>query len=1033
MTNTAVLLEKIKQENPAVRLHATRAMKAFPGNVEIVRALCEALGDENKGVQNASLEALSNMKHENVVNQLVEVIKSSDLNVRNAGMTALRNIGALAIIYLKKTIDASQDVDEIIQILVVLGDIKSSLATDVLIHYTSHDDDNVKTTAVESLGKVQDPKAVPVLMELYKTYDILKYAIVEALGNIGVSEVIPFLLSALESGDVIEYFTSIGALGATELPEALNTLFDKLIKEDDITTKKLIIKSIAQIEEANPGLVKTLDSEAFKPALTELATEKDSLEYIYVMNVASALNDRYYVNILLDAIEHSIVEVVAVAVRGLEAIGIDMVPAALQKLEQVEDVVAIRILKLLKKFPSNDIPQNIIRFSTSTNDALRLALAETLAANPNEISFSALKELLDDADENVRRAAVSGVAKMLSFDGALTALIRKFKDINGHVRREACLAMKNSTSEQVIEPLFNVVNTEPYGDVREAAASVLALRKDPEIIRKLLEMLDSENSRIRETISKTIWQCGSVRAVESLISKLTDKEWRVIVNSCNSLENIKDLKSIYSLKELLKDTDWQIRIAALSALRAFNSKELKQFFIPLLGDENAQVAKLAVVALSDLNDRQLVTDFEKYIDHPRWEVRYHIVKALGLLKAQSSVEALVEIIQKDANHGVKYCAAEALAQIDPAVAASSVVKLLDSDDDNLVIAAIKCFNGGSYGIDGVQEKIKQIFIMNPSIKEYFVETIDQNKSEFIEGVLATVLTPRQLRFVEKLKNETKEVAAGDMSTEEAILLRDIVAEKCGLDIADKNVLKNKLQRNLPRFYISSWFEYYHSLRYGAEEGSELLISLYDSITNPTTEFFGELQQTKVLVNNILPEIIEQRVKDGVEEIRILCCGSSFGPETYSIAMSVLEDLHPDNVRISLTGIDISHICLNTAKRGIYKREMFRAVDRKYLDLYFEDDRGDLRVKDEVKNLVEFKFTNTVNSEAMEQLGAYDVVICRNLFTDFSQKGKERMAENIYNVLVPGGAMLISSNESLYNVTKAFKLETLDKVIAYRKM
>ncbi len=184
---------------------------------------------------------------------------------------------------------------------------------------------------------------------------------------------------------------------------------------------------------------------------------------------------------------------------------------------------------------------------------------------------------------------------MLSFDGALTALIRKFKDINGHVRREACLAMKNSSSEQLIEPLFNVVNTEPYGDVREAAASVLALRKDPEITGKLLEMLDSDNSRIRETISKTIWQCGSIRAVESLISKLNDKEWRVIVNSCNSLENTKDLKSIFPLKELLKNSDWQIRIAALSALRAFNSKELKQFFIPLLADENPQVQSLLLL------------------------------------------------------------------------------------------------------------------------------------------------------------------------------------------------------------------------------------------------------------------------------------------------------------------------------------------------------------------------------------------------------------------------------------------------------
>lgn len=1030
MTTPAVLLERIKNDNPSERRKAVREMQSFPGNTEIVRSLCEALGDANKGVQNTALDVLSRMMHENVIINLIEVIKSSDLNIRNAGMTVLRAIGVSAIDCLRNAIKASQDVDEIIQILVILGDIKSPLCVDTLVEYTSHPDDNVKTTAVESIGKVQDPRSVPVLGELYQTSDILKYSIVEALGNIGVPDVMQILMGALDSGDIIEYFTSIGALGATELPEAMSPLYERLLKEEDSGTRKLIIKSIAQIEGANPGTISKFDACALRPVLTELAESKDSAEYRYVVEVAASLKDAAYINIFFDAIQCSDNEIVSVAMRGLESIGEPIIPVALDTIDKVEADVVVRILNLFEKFPGADIPQNIVKFAKSTNDAVRLALAKALSANPNEISFGALKDLLDDADENIRRSAVAGVAKMLSFDGALTALIRKFKDINGHVRREACLAMKNSSSEQLIEPLFNVVNTEPYGDVREAAASVLALRKDPEITGKLLEMLDSDNSRIRETISKTIWQCGSIRAVESLISKLNDKEWRVIVNSCNSLENTKDLKSIFPLKELLKNSDWQIRIAALSALRAFNSKELKQFFIPLLADENPQVAKLAVIALSEIGDKQLGSDLEKHINHPKWEVRYQIVKALGNFKAQNSVEALIKIAEKDPNNAVRFCAIEAMASIESDLAPSVVFRAFESEDENLVIAAIKYFKNGSRDVEGVEKKIKEIFLSCPNIRNHFIKTFAQNKSEFLEGILKSVVSPRQARLIDKLKEEPAE---GDLNTEEALLLCNIIAEKCGLEISDKNILKTKLRKNLARFFITTWIEYYHSLRYGSEEGSDLLISLYDSVTNPATEFFGELQQTRVLINSILPEIIENRVKEGAEEIKVLCCGSSFGPEAYSIAMSVLEDLHPDKVKVTLTGIDISHICLNTAKRGIYKREMFRNVDRKYLDLYFEDDRGDLRVKDIVKNLVEFKFANTVNSEAMEQLGSYDVVICRNLFSDFSQKGKERMADNIYNILVPGGVMLISGKESLYNVTKAFRLQSFDKVVAYKKM
>ena len=1032
MASSAVLLEQLKNSDPGLRRKAVRELVNFADSKDVVEALCEALGDPNKGVQNITIEVLSQMVHENVVHGLIPVVRSSDLNTRNAGMTILRNLGPMAIPPLVKAIHASADVDEIIQILVILGDIRSPMATETIIQFINHEDDNVKTTAVESLGKVQDPSAVECLVEAYKKSDILKYSIVEALGNIAVDKAMPILLGSLESEDILEYFTGIGALGSMESKDGIAPLFNKLLKEEDSGTRRLIFKSLAQIEEANPGALANLDRAALRPILLGLLENQDAAEFKFMVKVAASVGDESYAISLINALQCSEQDIVDIAYAGVRNMGRRAVKAALERIGRVEPPAAALLLQFLADNPSAEIPGAVSLFAQNPDDSLRQALARTLGANPSDISFSTLKEMLNDADEMVRKFAVMGISNMLDYDGALTALIAKLKDINGHVRREAALTLGKSNSSQVVEPLFNVINTEPYGDVRESAASVLAGRKDPEITKRLLELLDSDNSRIRETVSRTIWQCGSTLAVDSLIQKLGDKEWRVVVNSCKSLENMKDLKSIFPLKELLKNGDWQIRIAALSALRAFRSKELKQFFIPLLADENSQVAKLAVVALSELGDKSLDSDFQKYLNHSRWEVRYQIVKALGSIKSHSSVNTLVRLAEKDENNAVRSRAILALARIGEKSAAETILKVLDSDDQNLIVAAIKFFcESGIIDVAGLEEKIRNIFLKNGWVKNYFIQTFAQNKSEFLEKVLGTVVAPRQMRYIARLKNASAEEKG--INTEEALLLHDIIAELCGIELSDKKVLEQKLSRNLGRFFITSWIEYYHALRYGAAEGDELLISLYDSITNPSTEFFGEIDQNKVLVSTIIPGLIEDRAKDGVDEIRILCCGTSFGPEAYSMAMSVLEEVHSDKAKITVTGIDISHICLNTAKRGIYKREMFRQVDQKYIDLYFEDDRGDLRVKDQVKNLVEFKYTNTVNSEAMDQLGEFDVVICRNVFSDFSQRGKERMAENVYNVLVPGGVLLIAGKETLYNVTKAFRLQTFDKVVAYRKL
>ena len=73
-----------------------------------------------------------------------------------------------------------------------------------------------------------------------------------------------------------------------------------------------------------------------------------------------------------------------------------------------------------------------------------------------------------------------------------------------------------------------------------------------------------------------------------------------------------------------------------------------------------------------------------------------------------------------------------------------------------------------------------------------------------------------------------------------------------------------------------------------------------------------------------------------------------------------------------------------------------------------------------------------NADAYEALGTFDIVICRNVFSYFSQREREKLAENLYNIMEPGGTMLISTKETLYNVTKAFKLQTYEKVVVYKK-
>ena len=62
----------------------------------------------------------------------------------------------------------------------------------------------------------------------------------------------------------------------------------------------------------------------------------------------------------------------------------------------------------------------------------------------------------------------------------------------------------------------------------------------------------------------------------------------------------------------------------------------------------------------------------------------------------------------------------------------------------------------------------------------------------------------------------------------------------------------------------------------------------------------------------------------------------------------------------------------------------------------------------------------------------DIVFCRNLLIYFGQEAREKVAANIYNVLVNGGYLILGPSESLMSITTRYKLVNLQNDIVYQK-
>jgi len=261
-------------------------------------------------------------------------------------------------------------------------------------------------------------------------------------------------------------------------------------------------------------------------------------------------------------------------------------------------------------------------------------------------------------------------------------------------------------------------------------------------------------------------------------------------------------------------------------------------------------------------------------------------------------------------------------------------------------------------------------------------------------------------------------------------LRDYIYEKSGIYVADskKYLIENRLSRILLEKNINNFEDYLNLIRF-SNNGSELN-RLFDAVTTNETYFFREFDQLKIFSDEIIPKILSQ--KKGSQVIKIWSAACSTGEEPYTLAIMLLEKgLNPK--RFEIYGSDISEGVLNSAKTAVYNSYSVRNVPPNYMNKYFSNSNQSYTLSASAKKTVKFMKINLIDDKTIRMLRNVDVIFCRNVLIYFDVKSKQKVTSHLYDCLNPGGYLLIGSSESLHNITRAFKPNVLNKVIAYQKV
>lgn len=224
----------------------------------------------------------------------------------------------------------------------------------------------------------------------------------------------------------------------------------------------------------------------------------------------------------------------------------------------------------------------------------------------------------------------------------LDALIQMAEKDESTVVRCSAILTLTAYNDERIPPLLCRLLHDIDDHVKIEAATVLSLKHYKQAVPELAKQLRAYNENVRVSIVSALGAMGEAAAIPHLGAALKDSSDLVRINAAMGL---------FDLAQVLKRRHVTIRDLCLKALRDSNVYVVKNAArtLGLVGDEDAlpeiitlikQETRPAILsnlvqALGLLQNPRAVKVLAKMMRHESWEVRFEVMRALGMLRGNN--------------------------------------------------------------------------------------------------------------------------------------------------------------------------------------------------------------------------------------------------------------------------------------------------------------------------------------------------------------------------------------------------------------
>lgn len=214
--------------------------------------------------------------------------------------------------------------------------------------------------------------------------------------------------------------------------------------------------------------------------------------------------------------------------------------------------------------------------------------------------------------------------------------------------------------------------------------------------------------------------------------------------------------------------------------------------------------------------------------------------------------------------------------------------------------------------------------------------------------------------------------------------------------------EKQMKRRIDSLIRKNNYEYYEDYVKALKENKALYNEFINYLTINVSEFYRNPEQWEVLERDVIPLLLQKS-----KTPRIWSSACSTGDEPYTLVMVLNKYLPLNNIHILAT--DIDKTAMEKAKTGIYSSKSIENLPKPYLEKYFDIVGESYKVKDEIKNCVEFKQLNLLRDAYPAQC---DLIVCRNVLIYFTEEAKNDIYVKFNNAMRQQGILFVGSTEQI---------------------